>query len=63
MNSFHTPSKHEKDDDKSSSVDCKMFDIQDSNASNSDYCCHHIEKVSISIQLFCIFITSLIITN
>jgi hypothetical protein len=77
MGSSHTstPSKHEKEDDessvdltiydtvddKSSSVDLKMFDTEDSKS--FDDCCHHIEKVSISIQMFSTFITSLIITN
>jgi hypothetical protein len=51
------------ENDKSSSVDLKMFDSQDSKFSNPDDCCHHIEKVSTSIQMFSIFITSLIITN
>jgi hypothetical protein len=55
-----TPPKHEKEDDKfssvdlamfdtedeKSSVDLKMFDTEDSNASDPDDCCHHIEKVS-----------------
>jgi hypothetical protein len=78
MNFSHTPPKHEKEDDKSSSVDLsmfdteddksssidlKIFDIEDSNASDPDDCCHHIEKVSISIQMFSIFITSLMISN
>jgi hypothetical protein len=78
MNSYHTPPKHKKEDDKSSSVDLamfdtedeksfsvdfKMFDTDDSNASDSDDCCHHIEKVSIIIQMFSTFITSLMITN
>jgi hypothetical protein len=78
MDSSHTPPKHEKEDDKSSSVDLamfdtedeksslvdlKMFDIEDSNASNPDDCCHHIEKVSTAIQMLSIFITSLMITN
>jgi hypothetical protein len=64
MNSSHTPPKHEKEDDKSSSVDLvifdieddksssvdfKIFDTEDSNASDSSYCCHRIKKVSISI--------------
>jgi hypothetical protein len=64
MDSSHTPPKHEKEDDKSSSVDLamfdtedeksssvdlKMFDTEDSNASDPDDCCHHIEKVSTSI--------------
>jgi hypothetical protein len=70
MDSSHTPSKYEKEDDKSSSVDLvmfdtedeksssvdlKMFDTDDSNASDPDDCCHHIEKVSINIQIFSIF--------
>jgi hypothetical protein len=37
-----------------------MFDIEDSNTSDPDV---HIEKVSTSIQIFSIFITSLMITN
>jgi hypothetical protein len=79
MNSSHTgtPPKHEKEDDessvdliifdtvgdKSSPVDHKMFDTEDSKSSDPDNCYHHIEKVSTSIQMFSIFITSLIITN
>jgi hypothetical protein len=78
MDSSHTvtPSKHEKEDDESSidvtmfdieddksSVDLKMFDTEDDKSSNPDDCCHHIEKMSTSIQMFSIFITSLIITN
>jgi hypothetical protein len=79
MDSSHTgtPPKHEKEDDepsidltmfdteddKSSSVDLKMFNTEDSRSSNLDDCCHHIEMVSTSIQMFSIFITSLIITN
>jgi hypothetical protein len=77
MDSSHTPPKHEKEydkssidllmfdieDDKSSSVDPKMFDTEDSNAFDPDDCCHHIEKVSIIIQMFSIFITSLMISN
>jgi hypothetical protein len=51
------------EDDKSPSVDLKMFDIDDSKSSDPDDCCHHIEKVSTSIQMFSIFIISLIITN
>jgi hypothetical protein len=76
MKSSHTP-KHEKeddefsvdlsmfdtDDDKSSSVDLKIFDTENSKFSDPDDCCHHIEKMSSSIQMFSIFITSLIITN
>jgi hypothetical protein len=74
MNSSHTPPKDDKsssidlamfdtEDDKSSSVDLKMFDTEDSNASDPDDYCHHIEKVSTSIQMFSIYITSLTITN
>jgi hypothetical protein len=51
------------EDDKSSSVDLKMFDTEDSKSYDLDDYCHHIEKVSTSIQMFSIFITSLIITN
>jgi hypothetical protein len=36
---------------------------EDDESSDTDDCCHHIEKVSINIQMFSIFITSLIITN
>jgi hypothetical protein len=79
MDSSHTDTspKHEKEDDessvdltifnteddKSSSVDIKIFDTEDSKSSNPDDCCHHIENVSINIQIFSIFITSLLITN
>jgi hypothetical protein len=51
------------EDDKSSFVDLKIFDTMDSNASDLDDCYHHIENVSISIQIFSIFITILMITN
>jgi hypothetical protein len=50
------------EDDKSS-TDLKIFDTEDSDASDPDDCCHHIEKVSTSIQMFSIFITSLMIAN
>jgi hypothetical protein len=78
MDSSRTPSNHEKEDDKSSSVDLamfdieddksssvdlKMFNIEDSNASDPDDCCHYIKKMSTSIQIFSIFITSVMITN
>jgi hypothetical protein len=64
MDFFHTPLKDEKDDDKSSSVDISIFDMEDDKSSSDpdDYC-HHIEKVSTSIQMFNMFITSLMITN
>jgi hypothetical protein len=79
MDSSHTgtPPKHEKEDDefsvdltmfdteddKSSSVDLKIFDTEDSKSSDLDDCCYHIENVSTSIEIFSIFITSLIIIN
>jgi hypothetical protein len=78
MNSSHTALKHEKEDDKSSSVDLTMFDTEDdksssvdhkmfdtecSNATDPDDCCHHIKMVSTSIQMYSIFITSMMITN
>jgi hypothetical protein len=59
MDSSHSPPKHEKEDDKSSSIDIamfhteddkspfvdhKIFDIEDSNTFELDDCCHHIEK-------------------
>jgi hypothetical protein len=50
------------EDDKSS-IDLKMFDTENSNASDPDAFCHHIEKVSTSSQMFSIFITTLMITN
>jgi hypothetical protein len=72
-----TPPMHEKEDDessvdltifdteddKSSPVVLKIIDTEDSKSSDLDDCCHHIEKVSTSIQMFSIFITSLMITN
>jgi hypothetical protein len=64
MYSSHTPPKHEKEDDKSSYVDLSIFDTEDDKSSSDpDDCYHHIEKVSTSIQIFSIFITSLMITN
>jgi hypothetical protein len=51
------------EDDKSSSIDLKIFETRDSNASDPDDYCHHIEKVSTRIQMFSIFISSLMITN
>jgi hypothetical protein len=78
VDSFHTPPKHKKEDNKSSSIDLAMFntkddksspidlkmlDTDDSNTSDPDDYCHHIEKVSTSIQMFSIFTTSQMITN
>jgi hypothetical protein len=67
-NSRHTssPPKH-KDEVCSSDNDLAMFDSSSSDEDESssklnDYC-HHIEKVSTNVQMFSIFITSLIITN
>jgi hypothetical protein len=62
MDSTHhtgTPPKHENEV-CSSDDDLTMFD---SSSSDTDDCCHHIEKVGTNIQMFSIFITSLIITN
>jgi hypothetical protein len=50
-------------DDKSLSVDLKIFDIKNSKLSDLDDCCYHIEKVSTNIQMFSIIIISIIITN
>jgi hypothetical protein len=36
---------------------------EDDESSDPDDYCHHIEKMSTNIQIFSIFITSLIITN
>jgi hypothetical protein len=36
MYSSHTPPKHEKKDDKSSSVDLAMFDMEDKKSSSVD---------------------------
>jgi hypothetical protein len=78
MDSSHNgaPSKHEKEDDESSVdltmfdseddkpfVDLTMFDTEDDKSSDPDDYCHHIKKVSTSIQMFSIFINSFIITN
>jgi hypothetical protein len=79
IDSSHTdsPPMYEKEDDESSvdlalfdiednkwsSVDFKIFDTKDFKSSDTDDCCHHIEQVSTIIQMFSIFITSIIITN
>jgi hypothetical protein len=36
MDSSYTPPKHEKEDDKSSSVDLAMFDTEDDKSSSVD---------------------------
>jgi hypothetical protein len=63
MDSSHTgtPPKNEEGDE--SDVDLTMFDWEDHESSDPDDCCRHIEKVSTSIQMFNIFISSLTITN
>jgi hypothetical protein len=72
-NNFHigTPPKHEDEDSShgQNDDDLTMFDSsssdeeEDSESSNMNDYCHHIKKVSTNIQIFSIFITSLIITN
>jgi hypothetical protein len=64
MDSSHTgtPPKHEEEDDESD-INLTMFDLEDDESSDPDDCCHHIKNMSISIQMFGIFVTSLIITN
>jgi hypothetical protein len=63
MDSFHigTPPKNKEEDE--SDVDLSMFDSEDDESFHPDDCCHHIGKVSTSIQMFSIIITSLIIIN
>jgi hypothetical protein len=66
-----TPSKHEDEDSShgQSDDDLTMFhssssdEEEDDVYSDSDDLCHHIENVSTNIQMFSIFITSLIIIN
>jgi hypothetical protein len=64
MDSSHigTLSKYEKEDDESD-IDLTMINSEDDKSFDPDDCCHHIENVSTSIQMFSILITSLIITN
>jgi hypothetical protein len=62
MNSSHhtgTPPKHE---DKVYSSDDDLVIFNSSSSDPDDYC-HHIEKVGTNVQIFNIFINSLIITN
>jgi hypothetical protein len=63
MDSSHTgtPPKNKKEDE--SDIDLTIFDLEDVESSDPDDYCHHIEKVITSIQIFSIFIISLIITN
>jgi hypothetical protein len=58
----HWYSSQERGRDESD-VNLTMFDSEDDESSDPNDCYHHIEKVSTSIQMFIIFITSLIITN
>jgi hypothetical protein len=63
-----TPPKH-KDEVCNFDDNLTIFDSSSSNeeeddeSSDSDDCCHHIKKVNTNIQIFSIFIISLIITN
>jgi hypothetical protein len=63
MNSSHTIKEKHKEEDDESDVDLSMFDSEDDESFDPDDCCYHIKNVSTSIQIFSIFITSLIITN
>jgi hypothetical protein len=45
-------------EDDDSDIDFSMFDSEHNKSSDPDDCCHHIEKVSTSIQMFSIFITN-----
>jgi hypothetical protein len=63
MDSSHTHTRPKNKEDDESDVDLTMFESEDDESSDPDDCCHHIEKVSTSIQMFSIFITSLIIIN
>jgi hypothetical protein len=64
MDSSHagTSPKHEEEDDESN-IDHIMFNSEDDESSDPDDCYHHIKKVSTSIQIFSIFIPSIIINN
>jgi hypothetical protein len=64
MDSFHTGTrpKHEEQDNESD-VDLTRFDSEDDESFDPNDCCHHIENISTSIQIFSIFIISHIITN
>jgi hypothetical protein len=63
MDSSHTDTPPKNEEEHESDVDLTMFDSEDDDSSNSNDCYRHIEKVSTSIQMFSVFITSLIITN
>jgi hypothetical protein len=63
MDSSHTGTTLKNEEEDESDVDLTMFDLEDDESSDPDDCCHHIKKVSTSIQMFSIFITSLIIIN
>jgi hypothetical protein len=51
-----TPKNEEEDE---SDVDLTMFHSKDDELSEPDDCCHNIKKVSTTVQIFSIFITSL----
>jgi hypothetical protein len=63
MDSSHTCSPPKNEEEDESDIDLTMFDSENDESSDPNNCCHHIEKVSTNIQIFSIFITSLIITN
>jgi hypothetical protein len=70
MSSSHhtgTPLKHEdkvySSDDDLVIFDSSSSDEDDESSSDPDDYCHHIEKVGTNVQIFNIFINSLIITN
>jgi hypothetical protein len=53
--------KNEEDDELD--LDLTMFDSEDGESFDPDDCYHHIKKMSTSIQIFSVFITSFIIIN
>jgi hypothetical protein len=63
MDSSHTCSPPKNEEEDKSDIDLTMFDSENDESSDLNNYCHHIEKVSTNIQIFSIFITSLIITN
>jgi hypothetical protein len=63
IDSSHTGTPLKNNEEDEFDVDLTIFDSEDDVSSDLDDRCHHIEKVSTSIQMFSIFITSLIIIN
>jgi hypothetical protein len=63
MDSSHTGTPPKNGEDDESDINLTKFDSEDDESSDPDDCCRHIKKVSTNIQLFSIFITSLIIIN